>query len=458
MGTVLLRLNGSDVTSVLQGCKDLTSKECTVSLRGQPTWIEGGVNRVAAEAGNRDDTVRSRGLDLSVEADGLLATDPPELWVLAVGVSDYAGDDLDLDFAAEDAQELSNALRLAGHHGFAKPNTHVRVLTTSGGERPSHTALTDAFRWLEASEPHDTVIVFLAGHGVAMADPARGVDDYFYLLPDARSLDDVRDPQLRALRAWSGTQLADALSQVGALKRVVILDTCAAGRAHTSLLAQRDLSSDAIRAHARARERTGAWLLAGAAADQVSYEASRYGQGVLTYTLLDGMRGPAVDGANQLLVSRLFAHAETHVQTNARGVGGIQIPVVRRGEGDFPIGAMPPEARSAIEVRRLRPVMVRSSVQGEGGRRDTLGFADLLDAALRDASAQPDAPFVAWDSPPAPDTWQITGQIVASEDSLRFEGFLTWQGEAVKEHPISAAAADLDALTTVVLQQVRSAL
>ena len=49
-----------------------------------------------------------------------------------------------------------------------------------------------------------------------------------------------------------------------------------------------------VRALERMKDRTGTYVLAGAAADAVSYEATRYGQGLLTYGLLFRMRGPAL--------------------------------------------------------------------------------------------------------------------------------------------------------------------
>ena len=44
----------------------------------------------------------------------------------------------------------------------------------------------------------------------------------------------------------------------------------------------------------------------GSAADAVSYEASRYGQGLLTYSLLQGMKGAALKEDQYVDVSKLF--------------------------------------------------------------------------------------------------------------------------------------------------------
>ncbi|MEO0602770.1 MAG: caspase family protein, partial [Myxococcota bacterium] len=180
-------------------------------------------------------------------------------------------------------------------------------------QRPSRAALADAFTWLTQAKPHHTVVVFFAGHGVAHRDPVQDVDDYFYLLPQVEGPGDVERADLRRERTFAAAELAAALNRVPATKRLIILDTCAAGKADLRLAQRREgLSSDARRAHDRAQESTGAWFLAGAAADRASYEASQFGQGILTYTLLEGMRGAALS-EDQVWVSRLVDHAEKQV-------------------------------------------------------------------------------------------------------------------------------------------------
>ena len=298
------------------------------------------------------------------------------------------------------------------------------------------------------------MIVFLSGHGAAHTDAE--TDDYFYLLPGAGAFTDLQDPGLRGLQTFSGGELATALARVPALKRVVVLDTCAAGKIDTELSASRGLSSDAVRAHARSRERTGAWLLAGAAADKVSYEASRFGQGVLTYALLEGMRGPALDDADLLMVSRWLAWAEEQVPKHAAGVGGVQQPVTRRGSADdFPLGQLPADERPAIPLRKVLPVVVSAGVVGRGGRQDTLGCTGALNAALRDGAHRDGASFVHWDSGPISKTWQITGTCQEAGDEVRFEGFVTLtgeEGEVAEEHEVKVKAASVEAVATAVVR------
>jgi hypothetical protein len=59
---------------------------------------------------------------------------------------------------------------------------------------------------------------------------------------------------------------------------------------------KRDVPPDQRRAVEFLKDTTGTLILMGSAADRVSYEASKYGQGLLTYALLDGMHERSVGG------------------------------------------------------------------------------------------------------------------------------------------------------------------
>ena len=69
---------------------------------------------------------------------------------------------------------------------------------------------------------------------------------------------------------------------------------------------QQSLSSDQQRVMEEVKDRIGFHILMGAAADKVSYEASQYNQGLLTYALREGMKGAALREDNFVDVSKLF--------------------------------------------------------------------------------------------------------------------------------------------------------
>ena len=61
----------------------------------------------------------------------------------------------------------------------------------------------------------------------------------------------------------------------------------------------------------------GVFILAGCAAEKVSYEANAYAQGVLTYSLLLGMHGPALKNGQIVDIVSLFNFAASNVSPRA---------------------------------------------------------------------------------------------------------------------------------------------
>ena len=164
-------------------------------------------------------------------------------------------------------------------------------------------------------------------------------DLYYYLTADARTFDVDSDPTLRDVSTVSSVELFAWLREplkTMPLKQVVILDTCAAGGASDELVklaVRRDIPPDQRRAIELLKDATGTFILMGSASNSVSYEASKYGEDLLTYALLQGMRGTSLDDGSRLGVSRWFEDASEQVPELAKSIGGIQKPVIAAPNG-----------------------------------------------------------------------------------------------------------------------------
>ena len=142
---------------------------------------------------------------------------------------------------------------------------------------------------------------------------------------------------------------------------------------------KRELSGDQVRALALLKDATGSFILMGSAADKVSYEASKYGQGLLTYALLQGMRGEAPFEGGQLRVAEWFGYAVNKVQELAQDIGSEQQPRLSAPSGnDFPVALLTDEDKGAIPLAQPKPQVLQPIVLD----RD-LGDALHLSAALR---------------------------------------------------------------------------
>ena len=112
------------------------------------------------------------------------------------------------------------------------------------------------------------------------------------------------------------------------------------------------------------KEATGTIILMGSAADKVSYEDSRYGQGLLTYALLDGMRGRSIEEGSRLNVSHWFQNASEDVLQLAQNIGGIQKPLIAAPSGTgFPVALLDPSDQARIPLETIKPILVRLSCQ-----------------------------------------------------------------------------------------------
>jgi WD40 repeat protein len=387
-----------------------------VNLAEHPFLVPGEDNVIEVRAHNRDEYLSSRGLKI-VYRPPARTTEPPTLWAVIAGVSDYQGSILDLRFAAKDAEDFARALELGATRLFGVERTRIRVLSTSPGrERPTKTNLSEALRELTRSSATDIVVVYLAGHGITHG----GAEGDFYFLTGEAASAALGDPALRSQTAISSTEIARFIGQSNANKQVLILDTCHAGRAVEKLSDTRQIPASQIRALDRLRERFGMFVLAGSAADAVSYETSRYGQGLLTYSLLMGMRGAALRDDSYVDVGPLMNFAADKVEELARGIGGIQRPVLAlpRGGSSFDLGRLTPEDKTRVPLALERPLVLRASFQDDRRVIDHLNLTRHVNEQLRQLASQTDAaPVMFVDASEFPDAYVITGryQVEASD-------------------------------------------
>jgi hypothetical protein len=155
-----------------------------------------------------------------------------------------------------------------------------------------------------------------------------------------------------------------------------------------SLVGKRDLPSDQIRAIERLKDNTGFFVLMGSAANAVSYEASQYGQGLLTYSLLQGMKGAKLRENQFADVGLLFGYAQETVPTMAKNIGGIQRPLIITPDTStsFDIGKFTATEQQKINLSNAKPIILRPSLQNKEQDYDDLDLTRDLQKQLREAN------------------------------------------------------------------------
>lgn len=414
IGKVRVLVNRKELLADARGPRpDSSAREVriTVDLASAPA-LPGEPNHIEIVAWNRDDYLSSRGAMIPWSPPAGEKYEP-ELYAIVGGISEYASPKMALRFAAKDAVDIATAVELGAQELFGVSRVHLTLLA-SGDPRaadPTKDKFRQAFERARKARPGDLLVVYLAGHGVAVGGEQKV---YAYLTREATGFD-VADPEVRKRSAITSEELTEWIKEIPALKQVMILDTCAAGTAAAKLIERRAVPGDQVRALERLKDRTGFHVLMGSAADAVSYEASEYAQGLLTYALLEGMRGAALREDDSVDVAKLVQYAADRVPQLARNIGGIQRPQVAAPQGSsFAIGILGPDEKKRIPISMPRPLVLRPILFNPAEADDNLQLSVALRKAL-DRHAFQSSQVVFVDADELPGAVRVTGvyQVVA---------------------------------------------
>lgn len=285
----------------------------------------------------------------------------PDLWLVAIGVSDYKDRSLSLRYAAKDARDVESLFKDNPDVARRFNKVHIRLLTNAEATREK---ILESRLFLRESAVNDSVMVFVAGHGL--------IDEqynYFYGTYDV-------DPQSPGTRGLGFDELHQFLVSIRARQKLLLIDTCHAGeqsgmesplpRGATANTSSPELppgAAVAIRSISRGvggarispeapsrlaftqdlvladlRRETGAAIIASCAGEEVSLESKRWKNGVFTFALLECLRTGKGDrdGDGSVRVSELRDYVASRVKELT---SGRQTPTERRQnlENDFPV-------------------------------------------------------------------------------------------------------------------------
>ncbi|TGV04837.1 WD40 domain-containing protein [Flavivirga rizhaonensis] len=389
-GDVNIYLNGKEII------QDARPKNFDETLNKQTIYFDitnyenqtiNGENTYEVKVKNKKGDVTSRGA--KAKAIRTKKTKTPSFHALLIGVSDYVGDDIDLKYPVIDIDAMENALQLTTKNLFKE--THIIKLATNIDQRPRKEIIKEAVEKIaKKSKAEDVFMVYMSGHGINWSDN-NNISDFYFLTEDARftNKEAYNDEALRKSTTISTNEWVELIKKIPANKIVMVIDACGSGQAVENLVTKRDIDSDQIKAIDRMKDRTGMFVISGSAANQVSYEASKYGQGLLTYTLLKGMSGVALKENSKVDVSTLFNYAKDEVPRLAEDIGGIQEPLVLFPKsGSFDIGILNSDDQGKIVINEPKQVYVRSNLLNTYELEDNLELSVLLDKELNSLSTK----------------------------------------------------------------------
>jgi len=212
-----------------------------------------------------------------------------DLHILAIAVNKYQDKELQLNYSIHDATQMLNTIQDVGKPLFNKVHTYKlfdKAVTKSNIKK--------AFKNIKSSRD-DVFLLYIAGHGIT--DQYNG--NYYYIPFDFINKDDKEAVQMQGI----GQQdFMIGLSNITALKSLVLLDTCDSGS-----FVEADMQKTTTNRLAKA---TGRATISASSKSQVALEGFKE-HGVFTYTLLEALKGKGYNADNQISTNELSDYVET---------------------------------------------------------------------------------------------------------------------------------------------------
>jgi len=195
----------------------------------------------------------------------------PNLHLLTLSINDYKDDSLDLKFPNNDADVLSQKFKKIGKSIFGKVETYAlkdsqvtkEQIEKKVKEIASNIGVNDVF------------VLYISGHGITHEKDG----DYYFIPYGCANGADVQK------HAINQDIFKKIMSEIKAVKSVIMLDTCQSGS-----MASEELLSTSVN---RFGGNVGSAIIAGASSRQDAIDGYK-NHGIFTYTVLDAMDNPKV--------------------------------------------------------------------------------------------------------------------------------------------------------------------
>ena len=330
IGNVNIYLNGSQVANdtravIVKGKESTTEKSLSFTIS-----LLDGENEIKAVGMNLEGSMESNPAAIKVISKAVLAK--PNLYALVVGINAYKNKSISLSYAVPDALAFAAILKKTAEPLFGK--TDIKTLTTP--EATTKDAVNRAFADLRSKvKPNDLFVFYDASHGVV--DVVDNEEQYFLLTSNVLLL----SSRHIGTDAISQKELGSLIGSIPAQKKLVILDTCNAGKGGKELqiaLLQQTRGLTESTAVKLLQRSIGSAVFSASSDSQQALEGFK-GHGLFTYVLLEGLQGKAdIKKDGYITVLGLADYVEENVIKLSEEVfKRQQTPTIQTG-ANFPIG------------------------------------------------------------------------------------------------------------------------
>jgi WD40 repeat protein len=275
-----------------------------------------GENEVSVSAFNSGNTVQS--YMKTVNFNSSVKSEDPHLYILSIGIDQYRDSSVNLKYAVKDAKDIENKLKTQAATLYKAQNIHYELLTD---EEATKAKIAGKINNLSTMiKPQDGFILFVAGHGVLLQN------QYYMLTHDFNGR--VSDTNM-----VSSNEIVEASKKIKSLSQLFIFDTCHAGGVDTIVSGLYDARMSVL------AKKMGLHIYASASDKQAAMDGYK-GNGLFTYTLLDGLNNNRQADRNKdgkVSVMGLGGYSKERTTQLSKEIGHSQTPLIINFGKDYPI-------------------------------------------------------------------------------------------------------------------------
>ena len=276
VGSVDIRVNGVQIEgSGARGLKVVDSSN-QIIRKNYSLILQKGENEVSVTVYNTKNVASDTEV-LHLYSQGV--QNPPSLYILSVGVSEYEISSQNLTFAASDAEKIA-AIFGSQVNADIYDKVHIKTLLNAEATRSSIKEGINSF--LSDARIDDMVVLFFAGHGIT---DSRG--RYYFLGHDG----DMNNPSANGIKQIDFED--DLIASVQARKVLVLLDSCQSGG-----VTGRRGNDDITEVVDRLSKATGFTVISAARGNEYAYEDPDWDSGAFTLAVEEAL-GKSLADANK---------------------------------------------------------------------------------------------------------------------------------------------------------------
>ena len=275
-----------------------------------------GENEVSITAFNSGNTVQS--YMKTIKFNSSAKSDYPHLYIFAIGIDNYRDNTVNLKYALKDAKDLEEKLKEQSATLYKQGNIHYLLLTD---KEATKTNVVNKINELASTiKPQDSFILFVAGHGVLLQN------QYYMLTHDYNGTVDSNS-------MISSNEIVEMSKKIKSLSQLFIFDTCHAGGVDYIVSGLYDARMSVL------AKKMGLHIYASASDKQAALDGYK-GNGLFTYTLLDGLNNNKEADKNKdgkVTVVGLGEYSKKMTTNLSKEIGHSQTPLIINFGKDSPI-------------------------------------------------------------------------------------------------------------------------